>query len=67
MPHDRPQPAFKPYIPASANLPEMTPRALSLATSLGMVFGASSPYPVVTGGLTGGAWVAGSGVAAEDT
>ena len=52
MPLD-PQPAaFKPYIPASANLPEMTPRALIMGIILGMVFGASSLYLVLKVGLT---------------
>ncbi|MEJ7804632.1 MAG: OPT/YSL family transporter, partial [Telluria sp.] len=45
-------PAFKPYIPASANLPEMTPRALIMGILLGMVFGASSLYLVLKVGLT---------------
>ncbi len=44
--------AFKPYIPASANLPEMTPRALVMGILLGMVFGASSLYLVLKVGLT---------------
>ncbi|SHG97284.1 OPT family oligopeptide transporter [Massilia sp. CF038] len=43
---------FKPYIPASANLPEMTPRALIMGILLGMVFGASSLYLVLKVGLT---------------
>ena len=52
MPLD-PQPTgFKPYIPASANLPEMTPRALIMGILLGMVFGASSLYLVLKVGLT---------------
>ena len=52
MPHETPQSAFKPYIPASANLPEMTPRALIMGILLGMVFGASSLYLVLKVGLT---------------
>ncbi|MES2325284.1 MAG: oligopeptide transporter, OPT family [Pseudomonadota bacterium] len=44
--------AFKPYIPASAHLPEMTPRALIMGILLGMVFGASSLYLVLKVGLT---------------
>ncbi|GAB3452162.1 hypothetical protein GCM10027321_00500 [Massilia terrae] len=52
MPYD-PSPAdVKPYIPASANLPEMTWRALITGTLLGMVFGASSLYLVLKVGLT---------------
>jgi putative OPT family oligopeptide transporter len=41
-----------PYIPASAVLPELTPRALIVGTLLGMVFGASSLYLVLKVGLT---------------
>ena len=52
MPYD-PNPAgFKPYIPASARLPEMTVRALIMGVVLGMVFGASSLYLVLKVGLT---------------
>jgi putative OPT family oligopeptide transporter len=43
---------FKPYIPASANLPEFTIRALVMGVILGMVFGASSLYLVLKVGLT---------------
>lgn len=43
---------FKPYIPASSNLPEFTLRALIMGTILGMVFGASSLYLVLKVGLT---------------
>jgi putative OPT family oligopeptide transporter len=52
MPHDSTPSGFKPYIPASANLPEMTPRALIMGILLGMVFGASSLYLVLKVGLT---------------
>ncbi|MFN3792920.1 OPT family oligopeptide transporter [Massilia sp.] len=56
MPYDSPAKAgpaaFKPYIPASANLPEFTLRALIMGTVLGMVFGASSLYLVLKVGLT---------------
>ncbi|MBR7798427.1 OPT family oligopeptide transporter [Undibacterium fentianense] len=45
-------PKFKPYIPASANLPEFTLRALMMGTILGMIFGASSLYLVLKVGLT---------------
>lgn len=52
MPHD-PKPAgFRPYIPASAQLAEMTPRALIMGVILGMIFGASSLYLVLKVGLT---------------
>ena len=44
--------AFKPYIPASANLPEFTIRALVMGVVLGMIFGASSLYLVLKVGLT---------------
>jgi putative OPT family oligopeptide transporter len=52
MPYD-PSPAkVQPYIPASAQLPEMTWRALLMGVVLGMVFGASSLYLVLKVGLT---------------
>ena len=44
--------AFKPYIPASANLPELTVVPLITGTILGVVFGASSLYLVLKVGLT---------------
>ena len=44
--------AVKPYIPADAQLPEMTFRALLMGVILGMVFGASSLYLVLKVGLT---------------
>jgi len=52
MPYDPHPPAVKPYIPASAHLPELTWRALIMGTVLGMVFGASSLYLVLKVGLT---------------
>ena len=52
MPLEPTPTGFKPYIPASANLPEMTPRALIMGILLGMVFGASSLYLVLKVGLT---------------
>jgi putative OPT family oligopeptide transporter len=56
MPYDPPPDSsvagFKPYIPASAQLPEMTLRALIMGTVLGMIFGASSLYLVLKVGLT---------------
>ncbi len=45
-------PVFKPYIPAHAQLAEMTPRALIMGVILGMIFGASSLYLVLKVGLT---------------
>lgn len=44
--------AFRPYIPASARLRELTPLPLIVGTLLGMVFGASSLYLVLKVGLT---------------
>jgi len=52
MPYDPTAAAVKPYIPASAQLPEMTLRALVMGVVLGMVFGASSLYLVLKVGLT---------------
>ncbi|WLI91008.1 oligopeptide transporter, OPT family [Massilia sp. R2A-15] len=52
MPHDSTPPAVKPYIPAEAQLPEMTFRALFMGVVLGVVFGASSLYLVLKVGLT---------------
>lgn len=43
---------FRPFIPASAVLPECTWRAVLMGTILGMVFGASSLYLVLKVGLT---------------
>ncbi len=45
-------PDFKPYIPASAKLRELTVVPLILGTVLGIVFGASSLYLVLKVGLT---------------
>lgn len=52
MPYDPSRVAFKPYIPADAQLPEFTFRALLMGVVLGMVFGASSLYLVLKVGLT---------------
>lgn len=43
---------FKPFIPAEANLPELTIIPLIVGTLLGIVFGASSLYLVLKVGLT---------------
>ncbi len=43
---------FKPYIPASTVMREMTPRAVAVGALLGMIFGASSLYLVLKVGLT---------------
>jgi hypothetical protein len=47
-----PPPKFEPFIPASANLPEFTFRAVFTGALLGLVFGASSLYLVLKVGLT---------------
>ena len=44
--------SFKPYIPPSARIRELTPLPLILGTLLGIVFGASSLYLVLKVGLT---------------
>jgi len=44
--------AVRPYIPASAYIPELSFRALFMGVILGMVFGASSLYLVLKVGLT---------------
>ena len=44
--------AFRPYIPAGTELPELTVRAVVVGTLLGMIFGASSLYLVLKVGLT---------------
>jgi putative OPT family oligopeptide transporter len=49
---DAPTPRFEPFIPASAQLPEFTLRAVLTGTILGLVFGASSLYLVLKVGLT---------------
>src|SRR5436309_6907188 len=43
---------FRPYIPASAHLRELTPIPLIMGTVLGIIFGASSLYLVLKVGLT---------------
>jgi putative OPT family oligopeptide transporter len=43
---------YKPYVPASARLRELTPVPLIVGTLLGIVFGASSLYLVLKTGLT---------------
>jgi putative OPT family oligopeptide transporter len=44
--------AFRPFIPSSARLRELTPVPLIMGTLLGIVFGASSLYLVLKVGLT---------------
>src|SRR6266705_121258 len=43
---------FRPYIPSSSTLRELTPFPLIVGTVLGMIFGASSLYLVLKTGLT---------------
>src|SRR5436190_2246427 len=43
---------FRPFIPASARLRELTPVPIILGTALGMLFGASSLYLVLKVGIT---------------
>ena len=42
----------KPYIADSASIPELTPMALIMGTTLGIIFGASSLYLVLKVGMT---------------
>jgi putative OPT family oligopeptide transporter len=44
--------SFKPHVPPSARIPELTPLPLILGTFLGALFGASSLYLVLKVGLT---------------
>ncbi len=44
--------SFRPYIPASTTMPELTLRTLIVGAALGMIFGASSLYLVLKVGLT---------------
>jgi putative OPT family oligopeptide transporter len=44
--------SFKPYVPAHAQMRELTPLPLIVGTALGMLFGASSLYLVLKVGLT---------------
>src|SRR3954468_9649361 len=44
--------SFRPFIPARARLPELTPLPLLIGALLGLVFGASSLYLVLKVGLT---------------
>src|SRR5436305_11248452 len=44
--------SFRPFIPASVRLPELTPLPLIIGTILGIIFGASSLYLVLKVGLT---------------
>ena len=44
--------SFKPFVPPSTRMRELTPLPLVVGTLLGMVFGASSLYLVLKTGLT---------------
>ncbi len=44
--------SFRPYIPASTRMRELTLRTLIIGALLGMIFGASSLYLVLKVGLT---------------
>ena len=44
--------AYRPFIPSSAKLRELTPLPLIMGTVLGIIFGASSLYLVLKVGLT---------------
>jgi len=52
MSNNPPTNAVKPYIPANAQLPEYTFRAVLMGVILGIIFGASSLYLVLKVGLT---------------
>jgi len=52
MPNPSPSSVVKPYIPANAQLPEFSFRAVLMGVVLGMIFGASSLYLVLKVGLT---------------
>ena len=52
MPNPSPSSVVKPYIPANAQLPEFSFRAVMMGVVLGMIFGASSLYLVLKVGLT---------------
>jgi putative OPT family oligopeptide transporter len=49
---ESPGSTFRPYIPASVNMRELTPFPLIVGTVLGMIFGASSLYLALKVGLT---------------
>jgi putative OPT family oligopeptide transporter len=50
---EKPQvPAFRPYIPATSEIPEFTARAVILGALLGIIFGAVTVYLALRAGLT---------------
>src|SRR5688572_5289270 len=55
--HDSPPPAepaqgFQPYVPASADIPELSVKAVLLGSLFGILFGASTVYLALKAGLT---------------
>jgi putative OPT family oligopeptide transporter len=44
--------AFEPHVPASAEIPEFTPRAVVLGAVFGIIFGAATVYLALKAGLT---------------
>ena len=52
LPEEPQAAAFRPFIPASVTLPELTVGPLIIGTILGIIFGASSLYLVLKFGLT---------------
>jgi uncharacterized oligopeptide transporter (OPT) family protein len=47
-----PRPAFEPYVPAGANMPELTVKAVLLGMAFGVIFGAATVYLALKAGLT---------------
>src|SRR5579871_3464808 len=45
-------PPFQPYVPASAELAEFTPKAIILGSIFGVIFGASTVYLALRAGLS---------------
>ena len=43
---------FKPFVPASQDIPEFTPRAIILGSLFGVIFGAATVYLALRAGLT---------------
>ncbi len=43
---------FKPFVPASQDIPEFTPRAIVLGSLFGIIFGAATVYLALRAGLT---------------
>src|SRR5579862_3400238 len=45
-------PPFEPYVPASSEIAEFTPKAIILGSIFGVIFGASTVYLALRAGLT---------------